>query len=72
LPDVREASYKSVTEDGLLRMASDHYDLVQIISRCSECFQAYKDLIHKKRLTTSEGGLTAEEQSRKGFDVRWD
>ena len=61
--------YKSLTENSLLQITSDHYDAIQIISRCPECFQAYKSHIQKKRaqvtiagntINLQEGGLTAD------------
>jgi hypothetical protein len=63
------AKHITVTEDRLQQIASDQYDAIQIISRCPECFRAYRDLIHKKRCAPKaqhdianpqEGGLTAD------------
>jgi hypothetical protein len=59
------ADYKNVTEDRLLRIAGDLHDAIMVMSQYPECFQAYKDLIHKKRsiklMSTDHlgGGLTA-------------
>ena len=57
--------YNKVTETTLHRVVDDHYDLIQIISRCPECFEAYKSLIQKKRLNFQEGGLTVDSSQQK-------
>ena len=51
---------KSLAESMLLRVADDHYDAIQIISKCPECFEAYKSLIQKKRVASKDGGLAVE------------
>jgi hypothetical protein len=56
------ADYKNVTENTLLRIVDDQYDLIQIVSRCPACFQAYRDLIHKKRAGLLKGVLPINRQ----------
>jgi hypothetical protein len=59
--------YKNVTENSLLRIVDDHYDAISIMSQYPECFEAYKSLIQKKRLTSKGGGLTADNSQQNGM-----
>ena len=45
------------TENRILEVISDRKDIIRIISQCPECFEAYKNLIHKRRLGLQGGGL---------------
>jgi hypothetical protein len=56
LDNVREADYKNVTENTLLRVVDDYHDALSIMAQYPECFQAYKSHIQRKRFKTHQVG----------------
>jgi hypothetical protein len=61
------AENKNVAEITLLRIVDDYYDLLSITSQYPECFQAYKNFLARKRLTSKEGGLTVRSSQQEGL-----
>ena len=45
------------TENRILEIISDYKDAIHVMSQYPECFEAYKNLIQKRRLGLQGGGL---------------